>query len=247
MDYIGRVVYNKDVTHSGRCKIRVFGLFDTLEEENLPWFTPINSSVFSSSGSGSIDVPKVGSIVRVNFSNNDYYSGEYTSLQFVDPQLIKEIEDDYDDAHITLYDADQELLIGYQKMTGYKIYHKGASIILDPAGNIQLKHQNNANVIELNQNNIIITTASTENGGNNTTGTIQISSGNAVNITAPTVNVNSENIKLGNVGNDTVVTANRLKPLLILMMEEIKAKAPYGSVISMSNLENISSKNIRCM
>ena len=94
-----------------------------------------------------------------------------------------------------LYDSDAELVVIYQKMTGLKIYHKGASIILDPTGSIQLKHQNNANVIELNQNNIIITTASSEGGGNNTTGTINISSGNEINITAPNVNVNAENIK----------------------------------------------------
>ena len=247
MEYIGKVIYNEDTTHSGRCKVRVFGLFDELEDEYIPWFTPMNSSIFSAGGAGSLDVPKVGSIVRVKFSNDDYYSGEYMALQCVDPALIKEIEDDYDGAHVLLYDSDAELVILYQKMTGLKIYHKGASIILDPSGSIQLKHENNANVIELNQNNIIITTASSQGGGNNTTGTINISSGNEVNITAPNVNVNAENIKLGKVGNDNVVTANRLKPLLMLILQELKSKSPYGSTISMSQLETIGSNKIKCM
>ena len=172
MEYIGKVIYNEDTTHTGRCKVRVFGLFDNLKDENIPWFTPMNSSIFSAGGAGSLDVPKIGTIVRVKFSNNDYYSGEYMALQCVDPALVKEIEDDNDGAHVLLYDSDAELVVIYQKMTGLKIYHKGASIILDPTGSIQLKHQNNANVIELNQNNIIITTASSEGGGNNTTGTI---------------------------------------------------------------------------
>ena len=110
-----------------------------------------------------------------------------------------------------------------------------------------MKHQNNANVIELNQNNIIITTASSEGGGNNTTGTINISSGNEINITAPNVNVNAENIKLGKTGNDNIVTANRLRPILMSIMEELKAKSPYGSTISMSQLENIGSNKIKCM
>ena len=247
MDYIGKVIYNEDTTHTGRCKVRVFGLFDELEDEFIPWFTPMNSGVFSAGGAGSLDVPKIGAVVRVKFSNDDYYSGEYVALQNVDPALVKEIEDDYDGTHVLLYDSDAELVVIYQKMTGLKIYHKGASIILDPTGSIQLKHQNNANVIELNQNNIIITTASSEGGGNNTTGTINISSGNEVNITAPNVNVNAENIKLGKVGNDTVVTANRLRPLLMMIMEELKAKSPYGSTISLSQLENIGSNRIKCM
>lgn len=247
MEYIGKVIYNEDTTHTGRCKVRVFGLFDRLEDENIPWFTPMNSAVFSAGGAGSLDVPKIGAIVRVKFSNNDYYSGEYMALQCVDPALVKEIEDDYDGAHVLLYDSDAELVVIYQKMTGLKIYHKGASIILDPTGSIQLKHQNNANVIELNQNNIIITTASSEGGGNNTTGTINISSGNEINITAPNVNVNAENIKLGKTGNDNIVTANRLRPLLMLILEELKAKSPYGSTISMSQLENIGSNKIKCL
>ena len=247
MEYIGKVIYNEDTTHTGRCKVRVFGLFDNLKDQNIPWFTPMNSSIFSAGGAGSLDVPKIGTIVRVKFSNNDYYSGEYMALQCVDPALVKEIEDDYDGAHVLLYDSDAELVVIYQKMTGLKIYHKGASIILDPTGSIQLKHQNNANVIELNQNNIIITTASSEGGGNNTTGTINISSGNEINITAPNVNVNAENIKLGKTGNDNIVTANRLRPLLMSIMEELKAKSPYGSTISMSQLENIGSNKIKCM
>ena len=74
-DYIGRVVYNQDNTFSGRCKIQVYGVFDELEIEDMPWIYPKASSVFSSArGVGSISVPKIGSIVRVNF-HNDVYSG----------------------------------------------------------------------------------------------------------------------------------------------------------------------------
>ena len=102
MEYIGKVIYNEDTTHTGRCKVRVFGLFDNLKDENIPWFTPMNSSIFSAGGAGSLDVPKIGTIVRVKFSNNDYYSGEYMALQCVDPALVKEIEDDYDGAHVCL-------------------------------------------------------------------------------------------------------------------------------------------------
>ena len=80
-DYIGRVVYNNDPTFSGRCKIRVFGLFDDLDEGFIPWFAPKNMNIFSSpKGAGSISVPKVGTIVNVRFKN-DIYSGEYTNIQ----------------------------------------------------------------------------------------------------------------------------------------------------------------------
>ena len=159
-DYIGRVVYNQDNTFSGRCKIQVYGVFDELEIEDMPWIYPKASSVFSSArGFGSISVPKIGSIVRVNF-HNDVYSGEYSSIQNIDPALIDEIKDDYENTHVLLYDSDKELIVIYQPMTGYKMSLGGSMIKIDSDGSIQLKHRNNSNVVELTENKINITTAS---------------------------------------------------------------------------------------
>ena len=72
-EYVGKVIYNQDPTHTGRCKVKVIGLFDNLPDENIPWFTPVNSNVFSGGGSGSISVPKLNTYVRVKFSNDDLY------------------------------------------------------------------------------------------------------------------------------------------------------------------------------
>ena len=67
-DYLGRVVFNEDPTYSGRCKIKVLGLFDDFEVEQIPWFVPKSSTVFSSEkGFGSISIPKLNTIVRVRF------------------------------------------------------------------------------------------------------------------------------------------------------------------------------------
>ena len=53
---IGVVVDNNDPTFSGRCRIKVYGIFDKLKPELLPWATPISSSIFSGSGSGSLSI-----------------------------------------------------------------------------------------------------------------------------------------------------------------------------------------------
>ena len=88
-NYIGKVIYNEDETYSGRCKIRVFGLFDGLDDELIPWFAPANISEFSSQyGGGNLSVPKLGAYVRVRFPNNDILNGEYTAIQNIDPNLI---------------------------------------------------------------------------------------------------------------------------------------------------------------
>lgn len=227
--YVGKVIYIDDITRTGRCKIRVYGLFDELDDDNIPWFTPVNSSIFSKNGGGSLDVPKIGTIVRVTFENGDVYAGQYMALENVDPALVNEIKDDYEGTHVLLYDSEEELAVLYQPMTGFKIYHKGSSIILDPNGNIQLKHQNNSNVIEVNENEIIISSGSSQAGGINDTGTINISSGSVINLHAPTINLDAENITLGHNPVKNVVTAQDLIPLLNMMKNNIIAKMPYGS------------------
>lgn len=243
-EYVGKVIYIDDVTHTGRCKVRVFGLFDYLKDENVPWFTPGNIDKFSSDGGGCIDIPKVGSIVKVKFPNGDFYSGEYFGLPMLDPKLVKEIEDDYEDAHVLLFDADEELAVIYQKMTGFKIYHKGASIILDPDGNIQLKHQNNSNVIEVNENNIIIT--SSKDGGNQT-GTVNISSANTVNIKAPTIHLESDNIRLGSSGSSHhIAVAEEVAFALQRIVAELSIKQDPGSMLEGETWESLNSTKITC-
>ena len=244
-EYIGQVVYNDDPTHTGRCKIKVFGLFDNLDEENIPWFTPVNSSIFSEGGSGSISIPKLNTYVRVKFSNNDLYSGEYTALQVVDPRLVEEIKADYDGTHVLLYDADAELLISYQKMQGLKIYHKGSYILLDPTGTIQAMHQNNSNVIEINNDKIIITTAGGGNEGN-PAGSIDITSASVVNVTADTVNINGNKVNIGPGPYMPAVNSEELKVGLNKLVAAIGLKMPIGPdpTLAGSTFSNIDSKTV---
>ena len=242
-DFVGRVIYNEDPTFSGRCKVKVFGLFDDLPDQNIPWFVPANSNVFGTAGGGSLSVPKVGDIVRVRFSNSDYYSGEYTGLQCIDPNLVEEIKDDYQDSQVILYDAANDVTIIYQKMTGLKLYHAGASITIFPTGDIQLKHQNNANVIEINENDITITSASTGENAN-ATGNIYISSGSQVNINTTTANINADNVNIGSAPTQPAVLGNKLVNALQMIVANLEMKTPQGSTLKGYNFQNILSNTV---
>ena len=237
-DYIGRVVYNEDPTFSGRCKIRVFGIFDELDETLIPWFSPMSMNVFSSAkGAGSISVPKIGAIVRVRFQN-DIYSGEYTNIQNIDPSLIEEIKDDYQNTHVLCYDADKDLIVMYQPMTGFKIHLGGSMIKVDSDGTIQLKHKNNTNVIELQENKINITTAS--GGGGTPDGQINITSSSTVNVISPTVNLNSKSISLGKDSVARAVKGEKLCKVLKDIVKELNTKFPYqASTLAGKSFEEI--------
>lgn len=223
-DYIGRVIYNEDPTFSGRCKIRVFSLFDDLPDHNIPWFTPANFTVFSGEGGGNISIPKVGDIVRVRFNNEDdnYYSGEYSCIQNIDPNLIDYIKNDYDGTHVLLYDFDKKLMVLYQPKTGLKMQLNNSIIIIDADGMIQLNH-NNKNFIQITDNAINIISDNNSSIGISTSGDVNIKGGN--------VKIESSNIELGDEGEKcSAVKGQELIKKLQAINGLLKEKYPVGGI-----------------
>lgn len=234
-EYLGKVIYNEDPTFSGRCKVRVFSLFDELPDNIIPWFIPADFSVFSGGGAGNISIPKVGDVVKVRFTNDDYYSGEYTGIQNIDPDLINEIKDDYKDTHVLLYDSEKDLIVIYQPKTGLKMYLNGSVIVIDADGMIQMKHKNNANVIEITDDAITIVSGNNSQINLNTDGTVNIKGGN--------VKVDSRNIELGSGGTGThAVLGQELITELQSLNAAIMAKYPVGGAAK--TFQNILSQQV---
>ena len=237
-DYIGRVIFNDDPTFSGRCKVRVFSLFDELDDEHIPWFAPITSTVFSANGFGSISVPKIGDIVRVRFSNNDYYSGEYSSIQNIDPLLIEEIRDDYEGCHVLLYDSEEDLMIIFKKSSGIKISLRGSTIRVGADGIIQLQHQDNTSIVEITHNEINI--ASAGSGCN-----VNIAAGNKVTVVSPEVNIESNNVKIGSEASSPAVKGDELIGVLTEIATLLDAKSPQTFKMASRTFSEILSDSVK--
>lgn len=74
-DYIGKVVNNNDPLKLGRCRIRIYNLFeDTIPDSDLPWALPAQPII-----EGSFCIPIIGSLVYVRFQHGDLYTPVYTS------------------------------------------------------------------------------------------------------------------------------------------------------------------------
>lgn len=71
--WIGKVVDNKDPLNNGRCKVNVFGKFDILPIEAIPWASPSNFM-----GVGQHFIPRNGDIVAITFDNGNIYSPLYS-------------------------------------------------------------------------------------------------------------------------------------------------------------------------
>ena len=180
--WLGEVEDDNDPEFLGRCKVRVFGLFDGKEDDistnestykittkDLPWCYPASSQIFASGGgAGSISIPKKGSRVKVVFSGGNIYSPEYITIQDVNEDLVKELQDSYKNAHVLLYDKEQELKILYKENLGVQIYLKGSNVTINPDASITIEHKDTQSIIELVGGTINVTANSTINITSNT-------------------------------------------------------------------------------
>ena len=78
MSYLGFVEDNNDPEKLGRLRVRI-APYSELAIEELPWACPKLGSHGNSSSYGGLNVPEIGSQVRVDFPSKDltapYYSG----------------------------------------------------------------------------------------------------------------------------------------------------------------------------
>lgn len=148
--YLGVVVDNKDPEFKGRAKIRVFGVFDDLEDADLPWsHQRFEMSYGLKGGSGRMSVPKLGSVVHVQFNNGNFYSPEYKAVQELSPDLIDEIRASYDGAHSVIYDGIERLKMYYTVEKGFVIDLKESKIIIRNDNSILITHADDSSSIEL--------------------------------------------------------------------------------------------------
>jgi len=217
-DWIGVIVDNNDPTFSGRARIRVFGIFNELETEHIPWATPINSTIFGGGGAGSISIPKIGQFVRIQFNNGDIYAPEYTSIQNIDSELINKIKEDYIGTHVILYDSEKELNVIYQELSGFMIFFKESFIQITPDRMITLQHADSDSLIQLEGDVIRIVTKNE----------IEISAAAKVTVTGDEVEVNGkQTTKIGtSPQTNHAVLAEPLWEILKGLGRSIDAKNP---------------------
>lgn len=117
--WIGEVMDNQDPLLNGRCRVKVFGKFDKLPTEALPWATPMNRSTV-----GSHLVPNIGDIVAVRFDNGNIYHPEYWFQVDQNETLKKEVLENSEEPHNVIslvYDKERNVRIYFSKEDGLVI------------------------------------------------------------------------------------------------------------------------------
>lgn len=157
--WIGTVTDNEDPLRQYRCRVKVFGLLDEIEEELIPWFFPSGNNTFASTengGYGDATYPKVGTLVKVSFPFGDIYSGEYFAIQNINPALNAELDGDYENSQIIRYDEDEELKVMFTQQQGFLIHLRENIINIDKDDNIFIKNNKDDYIEILKDGNINI-------------------------------------------------------------------------------------------
>ena len=230
---LGTVESIDDPTYSGRIKVRVPGLHDNISTEELPWCSYGGSPIFSGNGGGSLSVARVGQQVRVQFKSGEKTSMEWIANNQLDPDLINEIKDDYENAHVLLYDSAVDLSIKFQTGTGLTIYYQGSFIQIMPDNTITIHYGLGATgtQIQLSKDRVDI-------------------QGNAqINLTTPgTINLEADNIILngkssvqikGDTAGEAAINGTAIMTLLTMIAGVIHSKVPAGPGLTASTVNSM--------
>lgn len=121
--WLGEVVDVADPNAVGRCRVKVFGKFDLLEVEDIPWAVPANSTI-----SGAYSVPNVGDVVSIYFDNGNIYAPVYKNQMLVDSDLKSEVLD-------ASGSPEAVTSIVYDSVKGIRVYHSPENGLVITTGN----------------------------------------------------------------------------------------------------------------
>lgn len=246
--WMGYIVDSNDPIRQGRCKVRVFKLFDQRDYENedgdypdkllnvsdylndenfiiktddLPWVFPNNSTIFGggeSKGYGSFSFPKIGTLVEIDFVNGDVYSGRYREVVKPNPNMLSIIESDED--------YENSMVLVYDEDEDYHVaYTKTRGLQIYHKGSQFVLRPDSSIYIEHKD-----TQSAMEFKGQDiyiiANRDINVTSKNKISVNSKTVHINGENVYVGDKPLYSTVLGENLMATLKSIGSIIDTKYP---------------------
>lgn len=221
------VVNNNDPLRKGRIKARVFGLYDDLSENDIPWAEYADPFMGGGRESGGTIIPDEGDKVWVFFEANDpaqpvYFAGAPSMLD-----MASEISDGYPKNRVyktksgnmvRISDADGEEVIGvYHKSGTFTEYKPDGSVTEVVTGNYNQTVMGNSSKLVMGND----TTSVKGNSGLSVTGDVKISTPSQLSImsgdilklhAAAVVDISGSRVQLNQSGVSIEMVGGELVP-----------------------------------
>lgn len=171
--YLGVIVDINDPLKQGRAKVRVFGVFDGLPLEDIPWAEPGTASEYfgGGKGGGAVSIPRVGTVVYCSFEGENYYKLYFDTIKEFSPDLVDEMneENSYEGMHSLIYDSEAKpgpLKLFYTWKKGLTFELGDSKIQLDTqnGGELRVVIKMGDDEIRMENNKVIINSLNIELG-----------------------------------------------------------------------------------
>lgn len=143
--WTGKVIDNVDPLYLGRVKIKIFGFYDDIAENAIPWALP--ESTYLGSKRGNLVIPEVDTVVRGYFDHGDDHKPIYTAIaanveNYATTELLNHPEEinEYPDLMVLLHTDEGERVTLNRASGEMRMTHRSGTIVtILPTGAISIE------------------------------------------------------------------------------------------------------------
>ena len=205
MSYIGDVVDNNDPKKLGRVRVQI-SVYGDLPIDALPWASPYLGTHGNSVEYGGINIPELGSQVRVTFPSKDLTAPYYSGAELNENTRTTFFDDDYPNTYGYKDSVGNFVRVNKERGTAQLQHSSTTNLQVAPDGSIKVGLAGGAYFIFDNGNNFELNIGTLDINGS-ADGSFNVAANNEVNIATGQVNIKGNvsidgdlNIKTGASG-----------------------------------------------
>jgi phage baseplate assembly protein gpV len=190
MSYIGEVVDNNDPKKLGRVRVLI-AVYSELKADAIPWASPYLGTHGNSQDYGGINVPEIGSQVRVVFPSKDFTAPYYTGAELNEGTRTTFFDDNYPHTYGYKDSVGNFIKVNKERGTAQIQHSSTTNMQVSPDGSIKVGLSGGAYFIFDSGNNFDLNLGTLDINGS-ADGTLNIEANNEVNISVPQMNIKGD-------------------------------------------------------
>ena len=190
MSYLGCVEDNMDPKMLGRVKVRI-EIFADIASEDLPWAYPLMGGQGNSSVEGGLNIPEIGSQVRVTFPSKDLTAPYYSGAELNDLNKSEFFNCDYPATYGFKDSVGNFFAINKAQKTAEFCHSSGTALQIAPDGSVKLRLGNGAFVAFNNDLNFTLNVGTIEIEGT-PDGTLGIRANSEISLKTNSLNITGD-------------------------------------------------------